>query len=319
MAYLHHDHRINPRNIGGNLSKLVTEFHKGRPQLHASLGWLTSESGLDEVKVFDGQHKATAQVLLGVRELPGRVFVDPDPDLLLEANTNAGTSLRQVAFDKSIQRRLGSSLYRDRLDRFRNERGLPEDGFSFSERDLIAHFRGEARDMRRYILDNQRDAITHNPSSKLREFMDYGGKGQKTAVVQRYRKTFYSFFIDSNLLDSPMSYGVEADTNPRDLEIRQIVELMNIIADEIFVDQFDPVIGTYRIENRVQKGESLPEPHLRAFRMAKEEILYTWVRYVRHIVQQYFLALGKPIDEQRLFQYAFSNVLWGQIRRTFKA
>lgn len=111
-----------------------------------------------------------------------------------------------------------------------------------------------------------------------------------------------------------MDYGADTDTNPRDLEIRQIIELMNVVAEEIFVDQFDQVIGTHRIENRIQKGEQIPEPHVRAFRMAKEEILYSWLRYVRQIVQQHFMALGKPIDEQRLFQYQFSHVLWSQIR-----
>lgn len=315
IAYLHHDDRINPRNIGGNLSKLVTEFHKGRPQLHVSLGWLKTDGGQSHVKVFDGQHKATAQVLLGATELPVRIFLDPDPDLLLVANTNAGTTLRQVAFDKSVQRRLGSSLFRDRLERFRKERGLSEHDLSFSERDLVAHFKGESRDMKRYILDNQRAAITHSTANKLREFMDYGGKGQeKPLSYSAIEKTFYSFFIDGNLLDSPMDFGADTDANPRDLEIRQIVQLMNIVAEEVYIDQFDAVLGTYRIENRVQKGEPIPEAHLRAFRMAKEEILYTWLRYVRHIVQQHYLALGKPIDEQRLFQYQFSNVLWNQIR-----
>ena len=103
IEYLHHDDWINPRAIGGSLNKLVEEFHKGRPQLHVSLAWINTEKGRAPVKVFDGQHKATAQVLLGARSLPVRIFIDPDPDLLLTANTNAGTTLRQVAFDKSVQ------------------------------------------------------------------------------------------------------------------------------------------------------------------------------------------------------------------------
>ena len=168
---------------------------------------------------------------------------------------------------------------------------------------------------RRYILDNQRDAVTHDSENKLREFMDYGGKGQeKPLSYSAVEKTFYSFFIDGSLLDTPMDYGQDSDANPRDLEIQQIASLMNVIAEEVYVDQFDPGIGTYRIENRIQKGEQVPEPHVRAFRLAKEEILYSWLRYVRQIVQHHFMALGKPVDDQRLFQYQFSNVLWGQIR-----
>lgn len=110
-------------------------------------------------------------------------------------------------------------------------------------------------------------------------------------------------------------FGLDDDANPRDLEIQQITQLMNVIAEEVYVDKFDPLIGTARIENRVPKGEVIiPEDHLRAFRMGKEEILYSWLRFVRQIVTQHFHALGKPVDPEKLFQYRFSNILWDQIR-----
>jgi hypothetical protein len=315
IAYLHHDDRINPRNIGPNLSKLLTEFHRGRPQLHVSLGWIVTNAGTDQVKVFDGQHKATAQVLLGARELPIRVFVDPDPDLLLVANTNAGTTLRQVAFDKSVQRRLGGSLFRDRLVRYRADRGLDEGALSFSEVDLYNHFKGEAREIKRYIIDNQRDQITSHPDNKLVEFMDYAGKGaEKPLSYSTIEKTYYSFFIYPNLLETPLGYGEDTGENPRELEISQIVQLMNIVAEEIYLEKFDSVLGTSRIESKVQKGESVPGDHLRAFRMGKEEVLYSWLKYVQQIVLRHFVAVGKPVEDKRLFQYRFSDVLWQQLR-----
>ena len=315
IAYLHHDDRINPRNIGPNLSKLLTEFHRGRPQLHVSLGWITAAGGRDVIKVFDGQHKATAQVLLGMTDLPVRVFVDPDPDLLLVANTNAGTTLRQVAFDKSVQRRLGGSLFRDRLGRYRQDRQLPDDAVSFSEVDLYTHFKGEAREIKRYIIDNQRDQITSHPENQLVDFMDYAGKGgEKPLSYSTIEKTFYSFFIYPNLLHTPLDYGEDGGENPRELEISQIVQLMNIIAEEIYNEKFDPVLGTNRLESKVQKGEMIPGDHLRAFRMGKEEVLYSWLSYVQQIVLRHFVAIGTPVDQQRLFHYRFSEVLWQQIR-----
>ncbi len=315
IEYLHHDDRINPRNIGGNLGKLVTEFHKGRPQLHPGLAWTSIDNGAGTIKVFDGQHKAAAQVLLGARQLPVRIFLDPDPDLLLETNTNAGTTLRQVAFDKSVQRRLGSTLFRDRLETYRADRNLAEDATDFSEADLVVHFKGESREMRRYILDNQRNAITQHPENKLTEFMDYGGKGQeKPLSYNTIDKTFYSFFIYPGMLETSLDHGDDSDSNPRDLEIEQIVQLMSVIAEEIYIDRFDPVLGTRRIENKIQKGEDMPEGHLTAFRMSKEEILYVWLQYVQQIVKQHFFHLGEPINEDRLFQNRFSSTLWDQLR-----
>jgi hypothetical protein len=316
IEYLFHDDRINPRSIGRNISKLVKEFFLKRPQLHVSLGWIDArDKQKTKVKIFDGQHKAAAQVLLGVKRLPVRIFLDPNLDVLLTTNTNAGTSLRQVAFDKSVQRHLGNALYADRVERYQKERGLSPDDYNFSERDLVNYYRGEFREMKRYILDSVRDFITHHPENKLKEYIDFGGRGkEKPLSYSTVEKTFYSFFIYRDVLDTPINYRSEEGENPREIEKEQILNLMNIIAEELFVGKFDPDIGTYRIENKIQKGEDIPEEHLVAYRMSKEEVLYNWLHYIEQIIKNYFIMQGKPIQENKLFEYRFPEMLWGRIR-----
>lgn len=315
IEYLHHDNQINPRSIGGSLARLVEEFHRGRPQLHAGLAWVDRNSGPTRVKVFDGQHKATAQMLLGVRSLPIRVFLDPNPDLLLTTNTNAGTTLRQVAFDKSVQRRLGKSLFNDRLDRYRKDKGLPDDDESMSEKDLVIFFKGESREIKRYALDSVRAAITHHPDNELATYVEFGGKStEKPLSYSTIEKTFLSFFIYPDVLDTPLNYKAEEGLNPRQLEIDQVVRLMNLVAELLLVDQFDMELGTAKLENKVQKGEDIPEPHLRAFRMCKEEVLYSWLGYVRQVVQMHFVLSGHPFDPERSFQYDFPEQLWERLR-----
>jgi hypothetical protein len=319
ISYLFHDDRINPRAIGANISKLVEEFFRKRPQLHISLAWiqLSAVEKKVSVKVFDGQHKAAAQVLLGVQNLPVRVFINPDIDVLLTTNTNAGTTLRQVAFDKSVQRHLGSALFNDRLEKYREDHSLPFDSINFSERDLVKYFKGESREMKRYILDDVRDSITHHPENKLKSFIDFGGRAkEKPLSYSTVEKTFYSFFIYQEVLDTPLSYRLEEGDNPRELEKEQILKLMNIIAEELYISRFDPDLGTDRIENKLQKGENIPENHLRAFRMSKEEIIYNWLRFIHQITKNYFLMQGKPLQEEKLFQYRFPEPLW-DILRTF--
>jgi hypothetical protein len=316
ISYLHHDDKINPRSIGQNISKLVREFYLKRPQLHVPLGWIElSEGTASKVKIFDGQHKAAAQVLLGVKALPVRVFINPDRDVLLKTNMNAGTVLRQVAFDKSVQRHIGSSLYLDRIQRYKDELNLAEGDFSFSERDLVNYFRGESREVKRYILDSVRDAITHHPDNKLRDFIDFAGrKTERPLSYSNIEKTFYSLFIYQAALDTPLDYRLEEGENPRDLEKSQILELMNIIAEEVFIGRFDSDIGTNRIESRIQKGESLPLDHIRAFRIGKEEILYNWLRYTTQIVKNYYIMQGTLLDEQKLMHRKLPDKLWERIR-----
>ena len=316
IEYLFHDDRINPRSIGQNISKIVKEFFLKRPQLHISLGWIDlGDKHETKIKIFDGQHKAAAQVLLGAKRLPVRIFVDPNLDVLLTTNTNAGTSLRQVAFDKSVQRHLGSALYIDKVERYQKERGLSSDDYNFSERNLVNYYRGEFREMKRYILDSIRDGITHHSENKLKEFIDFGGRGkEKPLSYSTVEKTFYSFFIYRDVLDTPVNYRLEEGENLREIEKEQILSLMNIIAEELFIGKFDPDIGTYRVENKIQKGKDIPEKHLIAYRMSKEEILYNWLRYIGQVIKNYFIMQGKPIDESKLFQYRFPEPLWDRIR-----
>lgn len=316
IQYLRHDDRINPRAIGNNISRLVEEFYLKRPQLHVPLAWMSSEGGSSSVHVFDGQHKAAAQIMLGAKALPVRVFIDPDPDTLITTNTNAGTTLKQVAFDKSVQRHLGSTLYLDRIERFRKETGRSEDDLGFSERDLVTFFKGQSREMKRYILDAVRDGVTSSPDNKLRDFVDYGGRGKERPLsYSSIDKTFYSFFIFQEVLDTSLDYGIESGENPRELETSQLIQLMNIIAEEIYLGKFDSDIGTDKIESRLQKGEAFPHAHLCAFRMSKEEVVYNWLRYVQQIAKFYFINSGKPIQEEKLFQYPFPDQLWENIRR----
>ena len=316
IEYLHHDDRINPRSIGKNISKLVKEFYLKRPQLHIPLAWIsTNDSGKAEIKVFDGQHKAASQILLGVRRLPVRVFVNPDIDVLLATNTTAGTSLRQIAFDKSVQRHLGSSLYRDRILKYQEDRDLSEEDLRFSEKDLVSHFRGESREIKRYILDNVRDSIRQHPENRLIDFIDFGGRAkEKPLSYSTIEKTFYSFFIYGDVLDTSLDYKIQAEENPRQLEVNQIIKLMSIIAEEVFIDRFDFEIGTYRIENRIQKGEDIPDLHLTAYRMAKEEILYSWLIIIRTVMESYYAMMGKVVNKAMIMHYNHPELLWKNIR-----
>jgi len=315
IEYLHHDDKINPRSIGANIAKLIQEFYQKRPQLHVQLAWIDSKQTPTLIKVFDGQHKAAAQIMLGARFLPVRVFINPNIDMLLTANTNAGTFLKQVAFDKSIQRHLGSALYLDRIDQYIHDHNLPEETYSFSERDLLKYFKGESREVKRYILDSVRDSITHNPDNKLIDYIDFGGRGkEKPFSYSTIEKTFYSFFIFQDVLDSPLDFKLEEGENPRELEKAQILGLMNIVAEEIFIGRYDPDLGTSQIESKIQKGENIPLPHLCAYRMAREEICYNWLKLVHQVIKSYFIMQKNYIKEEKIIQYPFPEPLWEKIR-----
>ncbi len=95
ISYIYHDEKINPRALNASVSKLVKEFYLKNPQLHVSLSRLEeANDGSKHTLIFDGQHKATAQLLLGADQLLTRLFLDIDINLLTETNAHAGSTLR---------------------------------------------------------------------------------------------------------------------------------------------------------------------------------------------------------------------------------
>jgi hypothetical protein len=316
LEYLHHDDRINPRSIGANIRGLIEEFLQKRPQLHVALAWWSPETdGCGPVKVFDGQHKAAAQIMLGMKELPVRVFVEPDTNVLLVANTNAGSTLRQVAFDAAVMRHLGSSLFTERVRQYQGLKGLPENNYSFSEKDLVTFFRGEHREMLRYIIDAVRDSITHNKENGLMEFVEWAGKGaDRPLSYSAIERTFFREFIYKKALETAIDEGMERGENPRVLEREQMVKLMTLLAEILFVGKWDPETAGRKLEYRVQKGDPIPEEHLRAWRIAREEILATVMGWVRLVIENYNAYTGRMIDKEKLLHSALPEDLWKRIK-----
>ncbi|MDE2862115.1 MAG: HNH endonuclease signature motif containing protein [Chloroflexota bacterium] len=309
--YLHHDNDINPRSIGSNIRGLIEEFLKKRPQLHVGLAWWrTGADGAGTLKLFDGQHKAAAQILLGVTKLPIRVFVDPPKDLLVQANTNAGSTLRQVAFDKAVMRHLGSTLYGDRTKQYQQMHDLPEDDYSFSEQDLVVHFRGERRQMLRFILDAQRHEIARDRSNRLLEFVEWAGRGTDRPMAYSTVERAFFQLLYQKALTSPIDQGLE-----RALERGQLIRLMNTFADVFFVGKWDVDLGGRRLENRIQKGEKFPPEHLRAWRIARDEVAVNVMRWVRLVIENHYAVHGVPVERERLFLEEFPETLWQSIER----
>ena len=317
LEFLHHDDHINPRSIGPNIRGLIEEFMLGRPQLHVSLAWW--EPGADGsglVKVFDGQHKAAAQILLGAKELPVRVFVRPDTRILKQANTNAGDKLRQVAFDAAVLRYLGGSLYKERVLQYQKMKGLkPNDG-SFSEKDLVGFFKGEHREMLRYIVDFVRDSVTRNKDNRLMEFVEWAGKSaERPLSYSAIERTFFSQFLYMKPLDTPIDVAMDQGENPRQLEEAQLVRLMCLFADVFLVKQWDPDQGGRKLEYRLQKDELKAgyENHLRAWRVSREEILGNLLAWLRLVIEYYYAWTGTMIDKDRIFHQRIPEECWQRV------
>lgn len=314
IEYLYHDEVINPRGINSSISLLIKEFHKPNPQLHLCLAVIKD----GKIKIFDGQHKTVAQIMLGVREIVLRLFVCPDIERLTETNTIAGSKLKQIAFDRSIMRQLHDTLYTERLRKYQEDHSLGEDDYSFSENALVEYFKGERGNIKLYIINSQKNGITRDSSNKLQAYINFEGRGNSLPLsYSTFEKTLLSTFVNpSTILTKPINYHMEEGTNPRVLEKEQLIRLCNIIAEELLINRFDSSIGTYKIENKVATGSGtdIPDEHLRACRLFKEEVMYNWVKYIEKLINSQFIFTGVMYDEKNLFQQKLTDQMFESIR-----
>jgi hypothetical protein len=190
---------------------------------------------------------------------------------------------------------------------------------SFSEQDLVKFFRGEHREIKRYVVDDVRVGIIHHPENKLKAYIEFSGRSvEKPLSYSTIEKTFFSMFIRKELLSTSLNHKLEIGENPRQLEKEQMVRLMNIIAEEVLAGRYDFDIGAGKVEERVRRDETIPDEHLRAVRMSKEEICYNWLRYVRDLIRRYFLMRGEVVEEEELFQRKFPEDLWSLIGKLIR-
>lgn len=315
VEYIFHDELINPRGINTSIIKLIKEFDKGNPQLHLSLARIDK----NRLKIFDGQHKAVAQILLGNKTIILRIFIEPNIDRLIETNTNAGSTLRQIAFDKSIMRQLNNTLYSERVKQYQDDHNLSSDDFSFSEQNLVEYFKGENANIKKYVIESIKHSITYSKENKLKDFIDFEGRAKEYPISHSaFDKTFMSLHIDSKLiLQTPINFLSDEGLNPRELEISQIINLMNIIAEEIYIGKFIPEVGVFRIEKKIIDGKDsdITDNHLVAFRISKEEVMYNWLSYIKDIIGIYFAQnTGRMPENNRLFQKNFDEQIWINVR-----
>lgn len=326
IEYIFHDEQINPRKINSSLTKLLDEFYNGYPQLHILLGYIQSDNGQSKVMIFDGQHKAAAQIFLNAKALPVRIFINPDTKKLTDTNLHAGTTLRQVAFDKSVISGLGSVIYRQHLTQYQETKKLQSDDFNFSEKDLLGVFMAEGKTLKKYIVDDVKDFVNESKENLLIDFVEMGGRStQNPLSYSTLDKTLYTQFINKEPLDTNFNYKKDEGKNPRDLEKNQLIKLMNIIADKLLLNgKFNKAVGTAKIEDKIKKylDDKTPlqmsDDHIRACRMLEEVCFRCWTKRISIIIRNYFNNVKGREPKPNFFQEEITDQLWHNIENYIK-
>jgi len=323
---LHHDQEINPRSIV-DLEPMIEEFYNGYPQLQPSLATLTvnGRERKAPILVFDGQHKAAAQLYARRDRLFVRVFVNHSRDRVKETNYRAHTKLAQVHFPQLINDRVGADLFKEEFDRFVQGADLSktsEDNF------FTKHVpRAQKGEFRKYFGNYLRyEVLTGRAGTEQNRILDF----TETVMPRSVRfplsyDTLQRSLLDVMLFMRPAREPIEQTERFRQLEKENLIRLMNLFVDEVLANgRFDLDLGIRRMEERLANDpQSIPDSHLRAYRMCRKAAMVIWTKELNRAIQ---LLLGTKTrysvaswGEKRPLWAQILDEDWQQIRRMIRA
>jgi hypothetical protein len=222
------DDEIQLRPVDSRITGLV--FHlRECPQLLPSLARLDTND--NKIKVFDGQHKAIAQIIGNRQErLPFLVFIDPDVNWLRNTVLEAHTKFVQQRYQPShIDRKL-FDVFQARILAFQG--GDPNK--PYSEKDILGL---EPKPKRRqyleaWIIEGLKDTTEMASSLIARVVKDQGSRPLLYSSLKRFVRKFAKL--------EPIEYPTGHPENYRDAELFNLTTILEIIREETLEGKWNP-------------------------------------------------------------------------------
>ena len=315
---LFHDPTINPRSIV-DLEPMIEEFYNKNPQLFPSLALLEmDDDGNGKIMVFDGQHKAAAQLYVRSRKLFLRVFINVDRNKIKRTNFRAHTILAQIHFPQLITDKVGHDLFKLEFEPYLEKVDWEEESeSSFLKRENISE------EYRGYLSNWLKYRVLIGENEERHRILDY-----VETVSSRSKKYPLSYDTLSKsflklLLLSPANEKLLVTRKYREMELKNLQKLMEIFVEEVLNEKFDLGMGIYKLEERLEENpNNIPDEHLIAYRMCRAPAMVVWITELKKAISRLLKSRNKYYknnwSEKRILWAEVNDEEWKIIRNMIK-
>jgi hypothetical protein len=293
VEYLLNDKELQPRFlIPSKLWALYSHFRR-YTQLAPSICRLKD----NKILLFDGQHKAAAQIWFGRKEVECKIYVDPSEVAIKEANIAAHTALRQMSLYTSIAVRRLSDLYSDYWEEFEKVSGQKSEELFVSFLESKGKKRSEAIEMYKAAIY---DAVLQSSDNK---FTKYVSKETRT-----YDKPISVFGLQKSIFTNlivgpPLEEDLETVDVWRDNERKNVVMLLNILAEETLDGRWNP--------------KSNDSHHRKAERIYGAGCIRAWSKMLKDMIAA-ILSIWDADKKERMLFNSIPDNKWDEIRSTVR-
>lgn len=274
VDYLFSDRKLQPRDLRFESLWRLYQHFLTNTQLAPSICRI-AEGG--KILLFDGQHKAAAQVWANRPTVECKVYLNTDPEKLEQINIDAHGTYRQMSFySHELMRKYAAISIDDWEDYMQTSGAKSEKGFhSF----LILNKKKTRSQATNEITQAIYNEILNDPGNMLSNYVAEKHRGRNQPLtIARLQKTFFREMI----LPPPVEDEFESEEDCRVKEKRNLLRLMTIIAEESLEGKWAP--------------ERSDSNHLKAERIFSAGAVRTWVILLKNTINQH---LRHYTDEQR--------------------
>jgi len=215
---------------------------------------------------------------------------------------------------------LYNTLYSEYIKFYQIKHDLQEDDYSFSEQQLFDYFYKKDSGFKQYIIGSIKHSVVTHEDNRLVNFIPLR-RNSSTRNHPIFLRTFeialFGTFINSRtVLNTSINLKNDQGITIRSLEVNQMVQLLNILADTLYMNKFDLNLRFGGVEKNIlkKKDTQYSDEYLIAYRLGKEEILYNLMQYLKMVITSYFEQSGTMINQDNIFQTKFDGQLWVYIK-----
>ncbi|HEY5536478.1 MAG TPA: HNH endonuclease signature motif containing protein [Ignavibacteria bacterium] len=242
--------------------------------------------GDNPIFVFDGQHKAAAKIWAGAQFIDAKIFIEPDVIKLMKTNLVAHDKLKQLRFYSSILADKLSQIYGINWQKYiETAERKSEKGFcNFIKYSETSTDEKPIKQIEAFIVES---ILKHN-DNKILPYVAPENKTGKQYAISRdsLNKYYFRYFITS----PPLDIEIDSKEDFRNHEIENNVFLLNLLADKILIDKWNPVANS--------------EDHRKAERIFRTGSIMAWFPILRNVIYNK-LDIINPNDADKIL---FRNI-----------
>ncbi len=293
IDYLRNDKDLQPRPLRQQSMWGLYRHFQRNTQLSPSICRFDN----DILLLFDGQHKAAAQIWAGRKTVECKVYTNPIAKQLKETNLEAHQSYRQMSFYSYELMKKYADICGEDWDEYaalegrKSEKGFVEFLQNVKKMSL-AKAKGEVKRAIHW-------SILNNTNNKLGDFVSEKTRAKRQPLTYyRIEKTIFQLLLSP--VPSEVEFQSEGDF--RAIEEQNIVCLMTIIAEEGLTSRWNP-----------ERNDAI---HQRTERVFSAGSIRAWVRILRDALFAHFqLYLKGPEEIARILYRELNEEQFRWIRK----